>query len=367
MQIKQLRLFHFRNYGYAHFEFHPGINIFFGENAHGKTNVLEAIYFLATLQSFRISESKGLIQWGHPEAYLEGLFLRETFDKKLSVLINMERQSPQINGKMIRKSADYFGSVQVICFHPPDMQILQGAPNLRRQYLDRAIFNFDPIYGVGLGNYYRALLQRNAALRFERGDMVQVWGERLHRLGAKVLLKRLQFIKKLNRLTSCLYREISGFPQQISVRYRSDVLDSTTDGIDEPALFDLLQKKQEQAIDQERKRKRSLVGPHRDDFSVFIMEKDLRYYGSQGEIKSAIMALKLSEREIFEEDKGMHTLFLLDDISSELDDSRRERLFGLLQERKTQIFVTTTGLEDFKRYQKEAALFKIENGQVHRI
>ena len=183
-------------------------------------------------------------------------------------------------------------------------------------------------------------------------------------MGAKVLLKRLQFIQKLNSLTSCLYREISGLDQTVKVHYESEIISQDDVEGAEQEIVQALQSRQREVLSQERRFKRSLVGPHRDDFSVTVEQKDLRYFGSQGEQRTAVLALKLSEWETLEVGYGKQPLFLLDDIASELDEKRKEKLFQTLKNRKTQLFVTTTDVKHLDVYQKEASLFHIEKGRI---
>ncbi|HBQ21421.1 MAG: hypothetical protein A2Z91_04310 [Deltaproteobacteria bacterium GWA2_38_16] len=364
MRLSQLSLTHFRNYEKEFLEFTQETNVFFGSNAQGKTNILEAIYLLATLQTFRQTHTKELIQWEHSESILEGTFCHDDIEQKFSLLITEESKKPRINDKMVKNIADYFGAINVICFCPLDLQILQGSPRGRRRYLDQALFNVVPSYGVDIGHYYRALLQKNAALRLDQWEMADIWGEKLLVLGAKILLKRLQFIAKLNTLTSCLYREISGANEEIILHYETEVNTSNIDNLSEFLLLDLLREKQKGLLNQERRMKRALVGPHRDDFSIFIKEKDLKAFGSQGEQRTAILALKLSELLVLEKEKGVKPIFLLDDISSELDNQRKSFLFQALREKNTQVFVTTTDVKSIYMDKKESSVFKVEKGKA---
>lgn len=365
MHLGQLKLWYFRNYLSESSFFHPDVNIIYGRNAQGKTNILEAIYLLSTLRPLHSIENRDLIYMGQNESFIEGVFIDEgSIGRKLSIHINEHRRQPRINDKTIKKSADYFGLVHVISFNPLDLQILQGAPFHRRRYLDRAIFNCDASYAMDIGKYHRALLQRNAALRLENKDQVSLWGEKMHRLGAKVLLKRLQFVSKLNNLTPCLYREISGSDQDVKVHYESDVAVKDSEIMDEEDFYHLLEKKQQKVLVQEERVKRSLVGPHRDDFSVRVAGYSLRSCGSQGEQRTAVLSLKLSEWIAVEQEKEVKPIFLLDDIASELDETRRGYLFNSLQERKTQVFITTTDIKDLKMNLFNGALFYVENGSI---
>ena len=364
MRLSHLSLLNFRNYEKEVLSFSSGTNIFVGNNAQGKTNALEAIYLLATLQTFRPAENKDLIQWERKEAAIEGIFQEEETQQKYSLRIEPMGKKPRINDKVIKKTSEYFGLVHVICFCPLDLQILQGAPTLRRRYLDRSLFNFDPSYAVTIGNYYRALLQHNAALRIENEEMIEIWREKQLSLGAKILLKRLQFVVKLNTLTSYLYREISGSNEEVFVQYDSELKQNNIKDLSEGELLEVLKNRQKEVLGLERRLKRSIVGPHKDQFSVFVSGKNLRVFGSQGEQRTAILALKLSELVAMEKEKEIKPLFLLDDIASELDEKRKEYLFQALKQKKTQVFVTTTDAKSLKTGDQEKTLFKVENGKI---
>ncbi len=365
MRLSHLSLLNFRNYEEESICFSSDTNVFIGNNAQGKTNALEAIYLLATLQTFRPAENKDLIQWEKKEATLRGIFEEGDVQQHYSLHIEPLGKRPRINDKVIKKTSEYFGLVHIICFCPFDLQVLQGAPVLRRRYLDRSLFNFNSQYAVEIGNYYRAFLQHNAALRIENEEMIEIWREKQLFLGAKILLKRLQFIAELNTLTPYLYREISGSKEEVSIHYDSEIKCSNINNLNEENILELLKDKQKEVLGLERKLKRSLVGPHRDQFSVFISEKNIKVFGSQGEQRTAILALKLSELVAMEQKKGTKPLFLLDDITSELDEKRKGYLFESLKQKGTQVFVTTTDVKSLKANdEQEKALFKVENGKI---
>lgn len=364
MRISHLELFSFRNYAEAQFEFDPHANVIYGRNGEGKTNILEAIFLLGTLRSFRSNDQRSLIQAGKEETKIKGKIEHHGIEKNLGLSITAGGKKASINEKLIKKASGYLGTFYAVSFNPMDMHILQGGPQQRRQCLDRMLFNFDPLYGQELMSYYRILLQRNSALKFGIWEMVQLWWEKLCRLAAKIILKRLQFIQKLTRLTSDQYRAIAGANVDVVIQYHTDVFLSNFNNITEEDLLSLLEQKQKKTYQEERRLKRSLVGPHRDDFSVTIDGNDLRKLGSQGEQRTAILAIKLSELEALEEQTGLRAVVLLDDIASELDDDRRRHLFELLDKNETQIFVTTTDRRTAILPRRKAKFFHIEEGQL---
>ncbi len=358
----------FRNYSYQFIEFDSNLNILIGDNAQGKTNILESIYLLITLQSFRPTENKHLIQWDKPVAHIEGILKEEDFERSQKLVIEEQGKKAYISGKFVKKSDEYLSKSTAIAFSPLDLQIVQSSPQLRRRYLDHAILITEATYGAIMGEYYRALIQRNAALRLEKEDMVSIWGEKVVQLGAKVLLKRLQFIAKLNTLTPGLYREISGGNDELELRYEMgsflNHFKEIEQKISEEMLREFLAQKQKESLRQERVLKRTLVGPHRDDFTAWVNGENLRTYGSQGEQRSVILSLKLSELVNLEQEKKQKAIFLLDDIASELDDTRKHFLFHILEGKKTQVFVTTTDLHSLKLESRDQKIFRVTNGEV---
>lgn len=364
MHLSHLSLSNFRNYEQARFEFDPHTNVIYGKNGEGKTNILEAIFLLGTLQSFRSNDHKSLIQLGKEEARISGRVERDGLEKNLSLSLVQSGKRANVNEKRVNKVSDYFGLFYVISFNPMDLHILQGGPQGRRQCLDRMLLNFDPGYRHELMSYYRALLQRNAALKFGGRDMVTIWWEKVSKIGAKIIFKRLQFIQKLTRLTSDQYQKISGIGADVAIQYQSTILLNDFNRIGVEDLVGLLDEKQLQIQDEEQRAKRTLVGPHRDDFSITVNGNDLRKFGSQGEHRTAILALKLSEVVALEEESGTRAIVLLDDIASELDETRRSHLFELLKEDKTQIFVTTTDTQTVSLLKKKSKFFHIEGGYL---
>ena len=366
MQLEWLRLEHFRNYPQLFLDGFSETNVFFGKNAQGKTNLLESIYLLATLQTLRPAANKDLVAWEKETAYLEGKLSYQDIHRTFSVQIHEKSKRPKINDKSIKKTKEYFGLMNVISFSPLDLQTLQGPPQNRRRYLDRALFHFDPMYAQEIGRYMRALIQRNAALKLEQGSQIEIWGEKLIQSGAYIVSKRLQFIEKLNTLTPCLYQEISGLDGAVEVRYEAAV-SCPLNVSDEETIRQILSEEQRRLAWQERKFKRSLVGPHRDEFSMYLNEKNFRNFGSQGEQRTAILALKLSELEALKREKGIKPIFLLDDIASELDTDRRNFLFQSLRNKNVQVFVTTTDPENVNVNKNKAKMYKVHQGSVTEV
>lgn len=364
MFLREISLLNFRNYQNQNIQFSFDTNIFFGGNAQGKTNLLEAIYLLATLQTFRASENKDFIRWNTSQSSIKGIFSHSDFERTYIVDIYEHGKKPKIDNKPIKKLEDYVRSAYITCFCPQDLQIIQGPPFVRRRYLDRSILGFDPLYAVQLRDYCRTVIQKNTALKMGDETMIELWEEKQLFLGAKILLKRLQFVEKLNTLTSYLYKEISKKSEEIIVKYESENNLNNMEILTESIILDRLKDRQKHVFKQERIVNRCLVGPHRDEFSVTISGKNIKFFGSQGEQRTAILAMKLSEVTALDQDKKVRPIFLLDDIASELDEKRKKALFSKLKERKTQIFVTTTDVKSLFLNEGEAHLFRVEEGNI---
>lgn len=366
MYLEQLALQNFRNYTNVFLHSFSKMNIFYGLNAQGKTNLLEAIYVLCTLQSFRTAQRKDLIHWQSQAARVEGHLRLAEIQKKYAVVVEPSAKTPRINDKEVYPLSAYREHLNVICFCPLDMQILQGGPHLRRRYLDRILFSFNPLYAHEAGKYIRVLLQRNRALQFGNKEEVLTWGETLINYGAKIISKRLQFIEKLNTLTSNLYHAISGTEESLNVRYKTAINVCDFNYLSESDLGEKLRVCQQQLCSEEQRQKRSLVGPHLDDFEVFVGHKNLKHFGSQGEQRTAILTLKLTEFLISREEKKTEPIFLLDDISSELDEHRRNFLFTELNQQNAQVFLTSTQNNLMDLNQHEARIYEVQEGKILR-
>ena len=370
MYLEWLSLTCFRNYKYQHINFEETLNIIYGDNAQGKTNLLEAIHLLITLQPFRSIQHKEFIFWNEPQSIIEGSFVHGEMAKKYTLFLDHHKKKPHINDNPIGKAADYLGGAHTISFLPQDLGLLQGAPRQRRRYFDKVIYGFYPHYADLLSRYYKALVQRNAAFHMEREDLVELWGEQLCEQGGKVHLNRLQFIQKLNTLTSCLYRKISGSEENMFLKYESEIYSKKNNeeniGWKESDIASLLRKKQIEREADERRLRRSLVGPHSDDISFLVgnHHRDLKLFGSQGEQRTAVLAIKLAELTIFDAEMNRRPIFLLDDITSELDHHRMQHLFSVLREKERQIFVTTTNPSLFLNPAEKPVLYHVTKGNI---
>lgn len=400
MKIQQLRIKNFRNLSDITLKPHSRLNFFVGKNAQGKTSLLEAAYFLSNLQSFRGAKAENFIQYGKNETYIEALVVDEdssgqVWESEFKVTLAKDKEKQKINkqtwinGTQIPSSTKYlsfrFGlsgyAFHSISFNPADHHLVSGDPALRRYYLNSVISSECPEYLHLLKGYQKGLTQRNSLLKSKFGldeRLLQTYSEQLIQFGSQILLKRLEWINRVqNKLTKHLKRiapeqaEIghfyacSYFPESIENKgqiHKKDGLHFT--GQQSLPSIELLaqafQAQLERKKEVERILKTTLVGPHRDDWNLIMNQEPLKKHGSQGEVRSALLALKLSEVELFQETTGIQPLFMLDDFSSELDQSRRTHLMNFLEETNLQVFVTST-----EKLQNFEPTYQVSDGKIN--
>lgn len=374
MYLKSLELHHFRNFRAKTCAFSPGITLFTGPNAAGKTNLLEAIHLLSNLRSFRTHALRELIQWDEADGYVRGIVHPGNGDaaltehpKTLAVAVKANARVPVINSKPCRTSKDYLRLLPSATFAPDDLSLVKGAPALRRYFIDHGTFLFSAAYWMLLTDYNRVLLQKNTLLKeFQRkgardGERLksleaacEVWDAQLQAFGSKILAQRLIFVSRLQRLIAEVYARWLGTDETITLRYKFSIAGAHEEarlpenGAETPA-FEQIAAAYAQAIRQNRERERRLgttvIGPHRDDLEIFLAGRPLRAYGSQGQQRTAVLALKLAEIHLYFEQYGEYPLLLLDDVTSELDLSRNAKLLEYLQS-GMQVFLTATETRD---------------------
>lgn len=344
MVIKRLQLQHFRNYSTLDCFFSQGLNIIIGENAQGKTNILEAIYAVCTGRSFRTRDDKDLIQFEQPYArvHLETLESGRTTDLTMTLLKNAAKEI-RINRNPLQSYGDLIGKVPVIVFSPDDLRLVKEGPQERRRFLDREISLISPGYYHGLIRYHRVLKQRNKllkSLQFNPSlrDTLEQWDEQLCRSGSDIIVRRLDFINQLSAISRQMHHDISGGREILSVHYLS-LADTAKGSCCDTIASDMKAKLMAQT-DSDIQRGSTSVGPHRDDFILKVNDMPLKDYGSQGQHRSAALALKLSGIEIIRRETGKGPVVLLDDVMSELDPIRQNALLESLSD--SQIIMTTT-------------------------
>ncbi|MDH7487405.1 MAG: DNA replication/repair protein RecF [Anaerolineae bacterium] len=404
MRLQRLSLTNFRNFARLTLDFPRPITLLQGDNAQGKTNLLEAIYYLATSRSPRASTEREVVNWlafkePLPFARLEADLAGADFPVKLEIILtrqanqtnNVPRFSKQIriNG-VARRAFDLVGHLPVVLFLPQDIHLVTGPPAGRRRYLDATLCQMDTAYCRTLMDYSRVLTQRNALLRDLRergnrqgGEQLRFWDEQLVTLGSRLTVRRAALLSALDEEANRQHRVLSGGRERLRLRYTSGITDRLPaagqqlaldlEGIVGPPSADVDQVVAlfQEGLDALRRREvaagMSLLGPHRDDVRFLSEGRDLQAYGSRGQQRTATLALKLAEVAVMGRELGQPPLLLLDDIMSELDGARRQALLTLLSS-IPQAIVTATDWEDFSpAFRAQARQLRVVEGRIEEI
>ncbi len=357
MHLTRLRLRDLRNLAAVDLEPHPRFNVLAGENGQGKTNLLEGIYWLATLRPLRAARLRELVRFGAEATRVEGVVLRDGLEHRLSVAAEKGERVAEREGKRV-KPAEYFGALAVVLFTPDDVGLVRGSPKDRRRYLDRAVFTGRPAHLADVLAYRRALDGRNRLLRDGApATLFDAYEEALANAGARLNAARADFVGRLAPRFAAAFRAIAGDELQAAVRHRA--------GGDIPGDDVAAELRALWAEDRERDRLRGFTqrGPHTDDLELRLLSRSARAYASQGQQRAMVLALKIAEIEQLEAERGLVPVLLLDDVSSELDPRRNARLFEFLGGFEGQAFITTTDA-DFLRISAERRVFKVDAGEI---
>lgn len=354
MIIKTIELKNFRSYSEAVFKLTEKTNIFYGENAQGKTNVLEAVYSCAFGRSFRTTKDSDMVKFGEDFGSINIVYENDTGEKEINFVISIKNKKQiKINGIKQTKISDVLGKINIVLFSPEDMAFIKGEPIARRRYIDMLISQIKPGYLFNLQQYYRVLEQKNNMLKqkervFDEKE-ADVWDEKLSEYDKKIKEEREKYIKELLPSFTEYHNEISDKKEKAELKYKTQISG------DEKEIFNKIKEKRE--ID--RRRGFTSVGIHRDDYVVTIDEKNLDVFGSQGQIRTAVLSLKLAEKDLIIAKKEEKPILLLDDVMSELDEKRRNYLSGKLND--CQVLITCTD----KVKEKDVKQFKIEKKESH--
>lgn len=331
MQINQLRLKDFRNYKSLDISFHSKVNIFLGNNAQGKTNLLEALYITSLGKSFRTGRDFEMIRFEMPFFRVEVDAIKEDEPLLIDIAVSQEKKGIKIDGLKASKTSDLLEHLYTVIFSPEDLKIVKDEPEKRRRFIDREISQLKPSYYQNLSNYKKALLQRNSLLKDcnLNEDNLNVWDESLAYYGHKIIGEREAFISKLDTISRQLHKEITEGKESLEVIYEKDCSGD---------LLETLTRNHRR----DKMRGTTCAGPHRDDLKILVNGIDIRPYGSQGQQRTAALSLKLSELQLIKEETGEEGILLLDDVLSELDAQRQEYLIKSLG--AVQLFITATEL-----------------------
>lgn len=357
MYIKSLELKNYRNYESLSMNFDSGTNILYGDNAQGKTNILEAVYLCSTTKSHRGSKDREMIRFGQEEAHIRMQVFRNGITHKLDMHLKKNRtKGIAIDGIPIRKASELFGILNIVFFSPEDLNIIKNGPSERRRFLDSEICQLSRLYLIQLMNYNKIIVQRNKLLKeisfsANLSDTLEVWDLQLVRYGRSVIRERMHFVERLNQILKDIHSSLTGGKEKIELVYEPSVSEE---------MF-------ESELVRNRERdlhfRQSCIGPHRDDLCVRVNGIDIRRFGSQGQQRTAALSLKLAEIYLVEQEIKDTPVLLLDDVLSELDSSRQNYLLQSIH--NIQTLITCTGLDDFVENQfKINRVFRVVEGTV---
>ena len=357
MIIKSIKLENFRNYESLDLDFEKGTNILYGDNAQGKTNVLEAIYLSATTKSHKGSKDKEIVRFDQDESHIRTILDKEGMEYRVDMHLRKSKSKGiAINGQPIKKAADLIGLLNVVFFSPEDLSIIKNGPSERRKFVDMELFQIDKFYLYNLNQYNKIINQRNKLLKdfyfnSDLNETLQVWNMQLVTYGKQIISRRETFVEQLNEIIFDIHKNLSGGREELKVVYEPNVSE------------DDFESKLKMSQEKDIKLKMTSVGPHRDDFCFMVNGVDIRKYGSQGQQRTAALSLKLAEIELVKKVTGDHPVLLLDDVLSELDSNRQNYLLNNIGDIQT--IITCTGLDEFINNRFEIdKIFKVSNGII---
>ena len=369
MILKKIEIQNFRNYENLSVRFNKGINIIYGDNAQGKTNLLESIYVLGLTKSHRSFIDNNLIKDNEEFLIIKGLINGNLLDKELKVQIDSKSKTFYIDNSNIKKVSDYISNMNIIIFCPDDLEILKGLPQIRRAYLNTELSQLYNGYYIVNNDYNKLLKIRNEYLR--KMHQKQEVDKNYFDIVTNYLIEkaitlyqyRYKYIEKINEYCEKIYKDIAGI-----ANFRVDYISNLN--IEDIKAGDLVKKIKHQfdeKFEYDKKICQTSLGPHKDDILFMLGDKNLKFYGSQGQQRIAVLTLKLSEIPIFKKYKGYNPMLLLDDVFSELSDDKKNNLMKYIN-KDIQTIITTTELNNFDRKLiKKSKLFKIENGSINKI
>mgnify|MGYP004448600917 CR=1 FL=1 len=359
MFIKRLQMLNYRNYNALDISLGQNVNVFMGDNAQGKTNILEAIYYCAFARSHRTSRDKELINWDSESSLISVSVGRERLDKRIDISIFKDgKKAIRVNKIKIKKIGELFGNFNVVMFSPEDLKIIKDSPGVRRKFIDMELCQLDSKYYYNLVQYNKVLNERNSILKNRNinKEILDIYDMQLVEFGYNIIIKRIEYIEKLNQYAAKIHQDITSGKEKIEFKYVSTIKDLTK--ITEN-FYEQLERNREKDIE----RRITSIGPHRDDFNVFINDIDTKSYGSQGQQRTAVLTIKFSSLKIIKELTGEHPVLLLDDVLSELDFSRKRYILSTIGDIQT--IITCTGIEDLYEYlDDKSKVFKVKDGQI---
>ena len=374
MFIKNLKLKNFKNYSDINIDFNSNKILLIGKNAQGKTNLLEAIYYLSSLSPLKNKSDSDLIKWNETFTNIKSTIIKNDMETDLEVIINPPaRKKLKVNGIQKNKSAEFLQNLSCVCFTTNDLLLLRGTPDDRRSWLDVAISQIYPAYNERLSKYNKIRTQKNNYLKELKGNinadttMLDVWNEQLSITGSNIIFIRINFLHEIQKIAQQKHNEISK-EEFLAINYTSSVIedycaDKKFENSNEFILECFKQKLQEKKLE-EIIRGQSVVGPHRDDITFFINNFEAKKFASQGQQRTIVLSLKLAELNLIKEKINTNAILLLDDVLAELDDLRQNFLLNAIGN-ETQTIITSVDTLHFKEeYLKNGEIFEIKDNCV---
>ena len=367
MYIKNLKLTNYRNYEKLNIDFSKKINIIFGDNAQGKTNILESIFLCASGKSHRTQKFLELIQMGKNQNKIELEVLKNNNKINIQMQFNKnEKRSLTINDIKIKKIGDLMGNLVAVFFSPDELKIIKGSPTERRRFLDITISQFKPRYFYALQQYNKIITQRNMLLKNiiekkELVDTLDVWDAQLAKVGSFIIKSRVEFTEKLNDISNKKHNMLTNKQENLQIKYEPSFLINSNSNKSEIEKEFLKKLKQYKHTD--IKRGLTTIGPQRDDFLININNKDLKLYGSQGQQRTSVLSMKLAKLDIIYQELGDYPILLLDDVFSELDLNRQKCLLESLDGVQTFITCTNQNIDILNSYENVKSI-KVVSGKI---
>ena len=360
MWLKNLSIKQFRNYRDVEVNFNPKLNVFVGRNAQGKTNLLESIYFLALTRSHRTKTDKNLIQFEEEQLQVSGILQKKTASIPLEIDLTQKGRITKVNYLKQARLSDYIGHINVVLFAPEDLQLVKGAPAIRRKFIDIELGQIKPIYLSDLSSYNHVLKQRNTYLKSTQNideTFLTVLDDQLVEYGCRVMNHRADFIQKMELFGKNKHFDISNQLEELSIRYQPSV-----NFVDKENLAESFHIALQKSRSRDLFKKNTGVGPHRDDM-IFMINGMEASFGSQGQHRSLVLSIKLAEIELMESITKESPILLLDDVMSELDNTRQLKLLETISH-NIQTFITTTSLDHLQNLPDNLSVFTVDNGQL---
>ena len=364
LKIKSVKLKNFRNYKSLETEFHPELNYIYGKNGSGKTNLIESIYFLTNLKSFRTKKRASLVKEDAGSMYVGGSFYSDSTNKtiKLEASFDEQRRIYRLNDKTEQNLINYLQSVSTMVFFPDSLRVIKDSPVFRRNFFDRAIALIDPHYLIENKEYLRILRERNKILKHKLDNgLLEVWNNRFFSCASKILIKRNGFLELLEKKLTPLKKNL-GVKKNIKVFYSKNLRNYDKKEIKTSAL-ETIKEEYEKKKGEEKIKKQTCLGPHLDDFVIYLNGANSRESASQGEQRLVIILILLAISDVCKEISGENLIYLFDDMSSELDREKRQSVVEYLMSGDSQVFITSTEKPETKSPPEAYSLFDLDSGK----